>query len=117
MLWLNYTGTAAGCGNVKPISYNWSSAGCAIPVYTNVTVGGSTWNVYQGTNGSNLVYSFLRTTKTNHTTVDIKAVLNYLVGLGWLSSPTVGSVQFGFEISSTAATTVSYGASTTVTVK
>ena len=32
MLWLNYTGTAAGCGNVKPISYHWTSAGCDIPV-------------------------------------------------------------------------------------
>ncbi|MEP6504461.1 MAG: glycosyl hydrolase, partial [Betaproteobacteria bacterium] len=68
MLWLNYTGTAAGCGNVKPISYNWTSAGCAIPVYTGVTVGGGTWNVYRGTNGSNLVYSLLRTTRTNNTT-------------------------------------------------
>ncbi len=117
MLWLNYTGTSAGCGNVKPISYNWSSAGCAIPVYSNVTVGGSTWNVYEGTNGSNLVYSFLRTTKTNNVTVDIKAILTYLEGLGWLSNVTVGSVQYGFEITSTAATTVNFDASTTVTVK
>ena len=117
MLWLNYTGTSAGCGNVKPISYNWSSAGCAIPVYSNVSVGGSTWNVYQGTNGSNLVYSFLRTTKTNNTTIDLKAILTYLEGLGWLSNVTVGSVQYGFEITSTAAATVNFGASTTITAK
>lgn len=100
MLWLNYTGTAAGCGNVKPISYNWTSAGCAIPVYTGVSVGGSTWNVYRGNNGSNMVYSFLRTSKTNNTTVDVLAILKYLKNLGWMSDLVVGDVQFGYEITS-----------------
>ena len=100
MLWLNYTGTSAGCGNVKPISYNWTSAGCAIPVYSNVTVGGSTWNVYRGTNGSNMVYSFLRTTKTNNTAVDVLAILNYLKNLSWIGNVTVGDLQYGFEITS-----------------
>lgn len=100
MLWLNYTGTAAGCGNVKPISYNWTAAGCAIPVYTNVSVGGSTWNVYRGNNGSNMVYSFLRTTKTNNTTVDVLAILKYIKNLGWMSDLVVGDVQFGYEITS-----------------
>ena len=100
MLWLNYTGTSAGCGNVKPISYNWTSAGCAIPVYTNVSVGGGTWNVYRGNNGSNMVYSFLRTTKTNNTTIDVLAILNYLKNLGWMADLVVGDVQYGFEITS-----------------
>jgi zinc protease len=100
MLWLNYTGTSAGCGNVKPISYNWTSAGCAIPVYSNVSIGGTTWNVYEGNNGSNMVYSFLRTTKTNSTAVNVKAILTYLQGLGWLANQTVGDVQYGFEITS-----------------
>jgi hypothetical protein len=100
MLWLNYTGTSLGCGNVKPISYNWTAQGCAIPVYTNVTVGGGTWNVYRGNNGANDVFSFLRTSKTNNTTVDIKAILNYIVGLGWMGNVTVSQVQYGFEITS-----------------
>jgi xyloglucan-specific endo-beta-1,4-glucanase len=100
MLWLNYTGTASGCGNVKPISYNWTSTGCAIPVYTNVSVGGSTWNVYRGNNGGNYVYSFLRTTKTNNTTVDILAILRYLKNMGWMGDVTMGQVQYGFEITS-----------------
>lgn len=100
MLWLNYTGTAAGCGNVKPISYNWTSSGCAIPVYTGVSLSGGTWNVYRGNNGNNMVYSFLRTTKTNNTTVDVLAFLNYLKGLGWVGDVTVGDVQYGFEITS-----------------
>lgn len=109
MLWFNYTGTSAGCGNVKPISYNWSAAGCAIPVYTGVSVGGSTWNVYRGSNGGNLVYSFLRTTKTNAVSVDIKAILNYLVNLGWMSDVTMGDLQYGFEITSSSGG-LNYGA-------
>jgi xyloglucan-specific endo-beta-1,4-glucanase len=100
MLWLNYTGTADGCGNVKPISYNWTSGGCAIPVYTGVTVGGGTWNVYRGNIGSNVVFSLLRTTKTNDTTVDVLAILNYLKDLGWMGNVTVGDLQYGFEITS-----------------
>jgi hypothetical protein len=102
MLWMNYTGTSAGCGNVKPISYNWSAQGCAVPVYTNVTVGGSTWNVYRGNNGGNMVYSFLRTTKTNNNTVDILAILNWLKNRGWMGDVTLGDVQYGFEITSSA---------------
>jgi hypothetical protein len=102
MLWANYTGTSAGCGNVKPISYNWTAQGCAIPVYTNVNVGGSTWNVYRGNNGNNMVYSFLRTSKTNGPNVDILAIMRYLQNLGWMGNVTVGDVQFGFEITSSA---------------
>jgi xyloglucan-specific endo-beta-1,4-glucanase len=100
MLWLNYTGTSAGCGNVKPVSYNWTSGGCAIPVYTNVSVGGGTWNVYRGNNGSNMVYSLLRTSKTNSTAVDVLAILKYLKNLGWFGDLAVGDVQYGFEITS-----------------
>lgn len=102
MLWLNYTGTAAGCGNVKPISYNWTAAGCAIPVYSNVSVGGATWNVYRGSNGGNQVFSLLRTSKSNNTTVDILAILKYLQNQGWMGNIMVGDVQYGFEITSSA---------------
>lgn len=100
MLWLNYTGTANGGGNVKPISYNWSSSGNAIPAFTNVNVGGHTWNVYRGSNGANEVFSFLRTSKTNNATIDVKAVLNWLVAKGWMGNVTVTEVQYGFEITS-----------------
>jgi xyloglucan-specific endo-beta-1,4-glucanase len=100
MLWVNYTGTSNGCGNVKPISYNWSSAGCAIPVYSNVSVGGHTWNIYRGSNGGNQVFSFLRTSKTNSATIDVLAVLNYLRNRGWMGDVRMGSLQYGFEITS-----------------
>jgi hypothetical protein len=102
MLWLNYTGTATGGGNVKPISASYNAQGNAVPVYTNVSVGGSTWNVYRGSNGANQVYSFLRTTKTNNVTVDVKAILGWLRTRGWMSDVVIGDVQHGFEITSTA---------------
>jgi hypothetical protein len=100
MLWMNYTGSADGSGNVKPISYNYSAAGTAVPVYTNQTIGGHTWNVFRGNNGSNNVYSFLRTTKTNSGTIDAKAILTWIKNKGWIGDVTVGNVQFGFEITS-----------------
>jgi hypothetical protein len=100
MLWMNYTGNANGTGNVKPISYNYSSTGAAIAVYTNQSIGGHTWNVYRGHNGSNNVYSFLRTTKTNSGTIDAKAILNWIKSKGWFGDINVGDVQFGFEITS-----------------
>lgn len=100
MLWLNYTGTSNGCGNVKPISYNWESNGCARPIRWNVSVGGATWNIYRGTNGSADVVSFLRTSKTNRTAVDVRAIMRYLLNQGMISDVTVGEVQYGFEITS-----------------
>lgn len=100
MLWMNYTGTSSGGGNVKPISDTWSATGNAVPVYTNVSIGGRTWNVFKGSNGANAVYSFLATTKTNNATVDIKAILNWIKGKGWMGDITVGNVQFGYEITS-----------------
>jgi xyloglucan-specific endo-beta-1,4-glucanase len=99
MLWLNYTGTPQGCGNVKPISYNWSSSGCAIPV-TKVNVGGKSWYVYRGNNGSNNVYSFLAEYKTNTADLDIKAILNWLKNNGWMGDVYMDELQFGFEITS-----------------
>lgn len=98
MLWMNYK------GSVNPISYNWNSSGQPVPVNSNVSVGGHTWNVYQGSNGSNTVYSFVRTGNTNSGTVDILSILNWINTKGWFSgTQTVNTVQFGFEITSSSA--------------
>ncbi len=101
MLWMNYTGTATGGGNVKPISYNWDANGNAVPVYTNVSIGGHTWNVFRGQGGSGVCFSFLRTSKTNSGTVDIKAILNWIKNTPkWFGDVTLSKVQFGYEITS-----------------
>ena len=100
MLWMNYTSHPNGRGNIKPISYNWNSSGNPVPTHTNVSVGGHTWTVFRGHNGGNYVYSFLRTSKTNSGTIDVKAIMNWVKARGWFGNVTVGDVQFGYEITS-----------------
>ena len=86
MLWMNRYGA------VGPIGSQQASAG----------VGGHSWAVYRGSNGSNQVFSFVRTGNTSSGTVDIRAVLGWLRSQGWLGDVTVGNVQFGYEITSSA---------------
>ncbi len=95
MLWTNQSGA------VGPIASSYDANG-AVPDARNVNVGGNTWNVYRGSNGSNAVFSFLRTSTTNSGTVDVLAVLNWLRSQGWWGDVNVGDIQFGFEISGTA---------------
>jgi Cellulose binding domain/Glycosyl hydrolase family 12 len=94
MLWVNQNGA------VGPIADSYDANG-AVPAFKNVSVGGQTWNVYKGNNGSNAVYSFLRTSNTNSGSVDVLAVLTWLRTQGWWADVTIGDVQFGFEISGT----------------
>lgn len=85
MLWMNYNGDVGALGSYQ----------------TQVSVGGHTWNVYKGDNGSNNVYSFLRTSDATSGTVDILSVLDWIAGQGWISSSeAIGDVQFGYEITS-----------------
>jgi acyl CoA:acetate/3-ketoacid CoA transferase len=95
MLWMNENGA------VGPIASSYDANG-AVPNVRNATVGGHTWNVYRGSNGSNAVFSFVRTSKTNSATVDVLAIMNWLRGQGWWGDVTLGDVQFGFEITGTA---------------
>ncbi|WP_158839897.1 glycoside hydrolase family 12 protein [Saccharothrix deserti] len=84
MIWVNKQGA------VGPIGSREATA----------TVGGHTWDVYRGSNGSNAVFSFVRTSNTNAGTVDVLAVLKWIQARGWYGDVTVGDVQFGFEITS-----------------
>jgi hypothetical protein len=84
MLWMNKTGAVGPIGGFQ----------------TTVSVGGHTWDVYRGSNGSNAVFSFLRHGNTNSGSVDVKAVLNWIRSQGWFGDVTLGDVQFGFEITS-----------------
>lgn len=84
MLWMNKQGAVGAIGSKQ----------------ATVSVGGHTWDVYRGSNGGNAVFSFLRTSNTNSGSVDVKAVLNWIRGQGWMGDATVGEVQFGFEITS-----------------
>ena len=95
MIWTNQHGA------VGPIAESYDSNG-TVPTAANVAVGGHTFNVYRGSNGSNAVFSFVRTGNTGSGTVDVLAVLNWLRSNSWWSDVTVGDIQFGFELSGTA---------------
>jgi len=101
MIWENWRGGA------KPIAASYDANGNAVASYTNVqpTSGGPTYTVYKGSNGSNVVYSFLNNSQTTSGTVNIKDILNYIQGKkntnGWGAGfSTLDKVQFGFEITS-----------------
>lgn len=100
MLWMNYTGA------VQPIAAAYDRTGKAVADKSNVTVGGHTWNVYFGTNGSNDVVSFVRNGNVSTGTVDVRAILSWIIANNttqyavFTSSWTLDQVQFGFEITS-----------------
>ena len=87
---------------------------CAILIVT-ATVGGHTWQVYRGSNGANEVFSFIRTSNTNAGTIDVLQVMNWIRTQGWFGDVTIGDVQLGYEITSSAGglnfTTNSYSVS------
>ncbi|MET8982854.1 hypothetical protein ABZX85_45500 [Streptomyces sp. NPDC004539] len=85
MLWVNKTGAVGPLG---------TSQG-------NVTLGGHSWTVYKGTNGSNQVFSFIRTSNSTSGTVQILPILKWIKDTkGWFGNVTIGDVQFGYEITS-----------------
>ncbi len=98
MLWMNWN------GDVGPIAYDYSCTNGACSTVENLTVGGHTWDVYQGSNGSNIVYSFLRTSNSTSGTVDITAISEWLYNNGWFDNVNLHTIQFGFEITAASET-------------
>jgi hypothetical protein len=86
MLWMNKYGAVGPLGSLQ----------------TTASVGGHSWHIYRGSNGSNQVFSFVRTGNTSSGTVDIRAIATWLRSNGWFGNVTIGNVQFGFEITSSA---------------
>jgi hypothetical protein len=86
MLWVNHYGPVGPLGTQQATE----------------SVGGHTWNIYRGSNGANQVYSFLRTSPTNAGTVDVTAIAQWIRARGWFGDVTIGDVQLGYEITSSA---------------
>ena len=86
MLWMNYYGAVGPLGTLQ----------------TTATVGGHTWKIYRGSNGSNNVYSFVRTSNTSSGTVNVTQIAQWIRSAGWFGNVTIGNVQFGYEITSSA---------------
>jgi hypothetical protein len=103
-IWLNGSGIEVMVwtyvkGNVGPLG---SSVG-------TVSLDGNTWTLYAGSNGSNPTYSFVRSGNESSGTVNLLDLLKYLENTKkYFSSPTLSTVQYGWEISSTGNTQLNY---------
>ncbi|KZV69601.1 glycoside hydrolase family 12 protein [Peniophora sp. CONT] len=88
--------------NAGPISYNYNAAGNPVAIKSSITVAGYTWNLYKGSNGSNVVYSFLPTSGTLNTfNGDLKAFFTYLINNeGFSSAQYLNTFQAGTEATS-----------------
>ncbi|KAL0064555.1 hypothetical protein AAF712_008500 [Marasmius tenuissimus] len=109
MIWVgNY-----GAG---PISYEYNADGSPKPIVLNVNLAGQTWNVYQGSNRRNVVYSFLLAsadTEIKSFEADVNDFLKYLATYGLAQSQYLKTIQAGTEATSGSATmeTTSYSVS------
>ena len=92
MIWLNYKGPAYNGSDFLPVG--------GTPIHTNISIAGSTWNIWSGNNGTNDVYTFRRTSNTSSVSnLDIKAFLTYAQNDGFFSSSYyLLGVQAGWEI-------------------
>ena len=50
--------------NAGPISSQYGSDGNPVPVASDLSIAGHSWNLYSGSNGANAVFSFLPTSGT-----------------------------------------------------
>ncbi|KAJ7678132.1 glycoside hydrolase family 12 protein [Mycena polygramma] len=99
MIWLANFGAG-------PISATYNSAGQPVPVASNLSLGGHTWNLYFGSNGANNVYSFLPTSGTiGSFNADINLFLKYLTAnQGVSTAQFLTTAQGGTEATSGTAT-------------
>ncbi|KAG1743043.1 glycoside hydrolase family 12 protein [Suillus lakei] len=73
--------------NSGPISAEYNAQGQAVPIVTNISLEGYTWNLYSGSNGVNQVYSFLLTNGTIKSFKgDVYPFLSYLTDNEGMSS-------------------------------
>jgi hypothetical protein len=93
MIWVNKVGAIAPIGSQK---------------YSNQSIGGHTWNVWRGWNGSIDVFSFVRTSNMDEGNIDHKAIWNWAQSKGWWNNPYVQNIQFGFEITNTGGSNASF---------
>ena len=78
------------------MSHRWAPTWAPSPSH------GSTWSLYSGNNGSNPTYSLVRSGNETSGTVNLLYLLQYLENTkGYFSDPTLSTVQYGWEISST----------------
>ena len=93
MIWVDWA-------NTKPLAQSYTSSG-AVPYASSVLLGGRHWNIFhKDLGGGRDVMSFLPAGGgQNSMTVDMKPLIDYCVGRGWLQSTQyMTSIQAGWEI-------------------
>jgi hypothetical protein len=71
MIWINFQGPAYNnsSGDFSPVGTK---------IFSNISISGHVWDIYEGSNGSNNVMTFRRTTNTSSVTnLDIRSILYY----------------------------------------
>ncbi|WP_341282030.1 glycoside hydrolase [Paenibacillus sp. FSL H8-0537] len=103
-VWFHSTNALTGTSTPSDELMVWLNSTNAWPLGSYVetaTVGGTTWKLYRGTHPSGWnVYSFVRTSNTSSSSLNLKDFINHVVYYkNWMSnSRYVTSVQFGTEI-------------------
>ncbi|KAJ7211216.1 glycoside hydrolase family 12 protein [Mycena pura] len=92
--------------NAGPISAQFSSSGQAVPIVSNLSLAGHTWNLFFGSNGANNVYSFLPASGTiTSFSGDVNLFLKYLTtNRGVSTAQFLTTAQGGTEATSGSAT-------------
>ncbi|ETW75160.1 family 12 glycoside hydrolase [Heterobasidion irregulare TC 32-1] len=94
--------------NAGPISSVYGSDGLPTPIASSISIAGNSWNLYQGSNGANNVFSFLPSssgTEITNFSGDIFGFFDYLISNENLpSSQYLTTAQAGSEATSGTAT-------------
>ncbi|THH16069.1 hypothetical protein EW146_g4523 [Bondarzewia mesenterica] len=94
--------------NAGPISASYGSNGSPTPIASSISIAGHSWNLYQGSNGANNVFSFLPSSTSSQVTSfsgDIFDFFQYLISnQGLSSSQYLTTAQAGSEATSGTAT-------------
>ena len=96
MIWEQWNGDG-------PIATTYSCSDLGVsgcPFATNVSIGGGTYDVYQGADGHNVI-SFLRTSQRSNGSENLLLFMNWAASEGKLNSQTFSTADFGVEITST----------------
>jgi hypothetical protein len=104
-IWLNGVGWGGGTTEVMIWTENYKQVPLGTAVRPAMTFGSGTYDVYHYTSsadGGVQVVSLVSTAAQTSGTVDLKAILNWIVSKGWISSnATVNQIGYGVEICST----------------
>jgi hypothetical protein len=75
-----------------------------------VSLGGTTWDIYRGMNGSTNVFSYVRTTNATTQVLNMMSVMQDLVTRGWVqSSKYLSAIQAGTEVYTGSGDLTTYG--------